>query len=94
MARNPLYENQTCYGIDLRNVIPARRIDLQYLIRMYQAFPDKEKFFNAKNFDTHLGTSGLRQQIIDGWTEDRIRQSWEKDLASYRLIRNEYLLYP
>lgn len=94
MARNPLYENQTCYGIDLRNVIPARRIDLQYLIRMYQAFPDKEKFFNAKNFDTHLGTSGLRQQIIDGWTEDGIRQSWEKDLASYRLIRNEYLLYP
>jgi uncharacterized protein YbbC (DUF1343 family) len=94
MAKNPLYENKLCYGVDLRNVTPLRKIDLQYVMSMYKAYPDKEKFFNARNFDTHVGNSTLREQITQGLTEDQIRQSWQKDLAAYHKIRNRYLLYP
>jgi uncharacterized protein YbbC (DUF1343 family) len=94
MAKKPLYENQTCYGLDLRNVKAERKLDLQYLLRMYEAFPDKNKFFNEKNFDTHLGTSALRQQIREGISEDTIRKSWQKDLEAYKLLRDRYLLYP
>jgi uncharacterized protein YbbC (DUF1343 family) len=94
MAKNPPYENQICYGIDLRNAKPEAKVSLKYLIDMYKAFPEKDKFFNAASFDKHLGTSVLRQQIIQGMSEDAIRQSWQKDLEAYKLIRNKYLLYP
>lgn len=94
MAKTPLYENRACYGLDLRNVKAERKLDLQYLMKMYEAFPDKTKFFNDKNFDTHLGTSKLREQIRAGVSEAEIRKSWEKDLTSYKLMRNRYLLYP
>lgn len=94
MAKTPLYENQVCHGIDLRNVKPEKRVNLQYLIQMYQAFPDKDKFFNARNFDTHLGTSMVREMVIRGASEDEIRKTWQKGIEAFKLIRNEYLLYP
>jgi uncharacterized protein YbbC (DUF1343 family) len=94
MAKNPVHEGKVCYGIDLRNVTPEKRVNLQYLIQMYNAFPDKEKFFNPRNFDMHAGTSSLREQIIAGKSEDEIRQSWQGGLEAYKTIRNKYLLYP
>jgi uncharacterized protein YbbC (DUF1343 family) len=94
MAKNPPYENKVCYGIDLRNVKAERKLDLQYVLKMYHAFPDKEKFFNDKNFDTHLGTSSLRKQIRDGISEDAIRNSWKPKLEEYKKLRAKYLLYP
>jgi uncharacterized protein YbbC (DUF1343 family) len=93
-AKNPVHENKVCYGVDLRNVTPQRKVDLQYLLTMYKAFPDKGKFFNDRNFDTHAGTSKLRQLIVDGKSEDEIRRSWQADLEAYHKIRNKYLLYP
>jgi uncharacterized protein YbbC (DUF1343 family) len=94
MAKNPLYENKVCYGIDLRNVPAERKLDLQYLLKMYEAFPLKEKFFNDKNFDTHLGTSSLREQIRGGTSEEKIRESWKRGLDEYKKLRAKYLLYP
>jgi uncharacterized protein YbbC (DUF1343 family) len=63
-------------------------------MQMYEAFPDKTKFFNDKNFDTHMGTSKLREQIKQGMTEQQIKETWKAGLASYATIRNKYLLYP
>jgi uncharacterized protein YbbC (DUF1343 family) len=95
MAKNPPYENQVCYGIDLRKATPENnKITLKYLLDMYNAFPDKSKFFNAASFDKHLGTSRLREQIVRGMKEEEIRQSWQGDLEAYKLIRNKYILYP
>src|SRR5688572_20953081 len=42
MAKNPPQENKLCYGIDLREVPVSQKIELRYLIDMYNAFPDKE----------------------------------------------------
>jgi uncharacterized protein YbbC (DUF1343 family) len=33
------------------------------------------------------------QQIIDGKSEAEIRQSWQKDLDAFRVIRKKYLMY-
>lgn len=94
MAKNPPHENKVCYGLDLRNVEMPPSLTLKYLLEMYNAFPDKTKFFNDKNFDTHLGTSKLREQIKAGLTEEAIRQTWQKDLDAYKQMRAKYLLYP
>jgi uncharacterized protein YbbC (DUF1343 family) len=92
VAVNPPQENQLCYGIDLRNVKPERKIELKYLFEMYNAYPNKEKFF-LPYFDILAGTTTLRQQIKDGLSEEQIRASWKKDLEVYHIMRKKYLLY-
>lgn len=94
MSKNPPHENKVCYGIDLRSIAFEPHLSLKYLLDMYQAFPDKSKFFNNNSFDKHLGTSTFREQVIAGLSEDEIKKSWEKDLNAYREMRKKYLLYP
>lgn len=93
MAKNPPHENKTCYGLDLRQVKVERQINLQYIRDLYQAYPDKEKFF-INYFEKLAGNTILRQQIIQGMSEADIRASWAKDIAAYKIKRQPYLLYP
>jgi uncharacterized protein YbbC (DUF1343 family) len=92
MSKNPPLENQVCYGIDLRHVTVKKQLDLSYLISMYQAFPDKDKFFN-NYFEKLAGTTKLRNQIKEGLSEDEIRKSWQGGIDQYMKIRKKYLLY-
>jgi uncharacterized protein YbbC (DUF1343 family) len=89
----PPHENKVCYGIDLRAEKPERKINLNYLFTMYNAYPDKDKFF-IPYFDILAGTPVLKQQIKDGLTEEQIRASWEPKLGQYKEMRKKYLLYP
>ncbi len=93
MAKQPPYENQICTGVDLRKVKPEARLNLKYLIEMYDAYPEKDKFFN-NSFDKLAGTPELQQQIKDRVPEDQIRHSWQNDLTNYKIMRAKYLLYP
>jgi uncharacterized protein YbbC (DUF1343 family) len=92
MAKNPVLENQLCLGLDLRKVNVKKQLDLSYLIEMYNAFPDKSKFF-IKYFNTLAGNKTLQEQIASGWNEGQIRASWQADLRMFREIRKKYLLY-
>ena len=105
MAETPLFMNQVCYGLDLRNydinlLRQSKQINLQWIIELYKAHPHKEKFFDS-SLSNQMGTierligSGLfRQQIIDGASEEEIRASWEPGLSEYKQMREKYLLYP
>ena len=95
VARNPKFEGQLCYGADLRKAVPEEgweRIQLQWLLDAYKAFPQKEKFFN-NYFDKLAGTDALRIQVEAGWNEQQIRASWQKGLEKYRSLRKKYLIY-
>jgi uncharacterized protein YbbC (DUF1343 family) len=51
MSETPLYMNEVCYGIDLRTydvnkLRKSKRINLEWMIDLYKAFPEKEKFFD------------------------------------------------
>ncbi len=94
MSKNPLYKDNTCYGIDFRNKNNLKgQFTLKYVIDFYEKTSNKSKFFN-KYFDTLLGTAKVREQIIAGMSDEQIRAGWEKDLQAYRLKRQKYLLYP
>jgi uncharacterized protein YbbC (DUF1343 family) len=93
MSTSPPLENKLCYGLDLRNVPIQKKIDLSYVIQLYKAYPDKEKFF-VPYFDTLAGTTELKQQIKDGLTEEQIRETWKVGLEEYKKKREKYLLYP
>ncbi len=95
MAKNPLYENKVCYGTDLRKEKIDDQLSLNYLIKFYHQFPDKdkEKFFTPY-FDKLAGNSILKEQIKKGMSEEEIRDTWKKELNEYKSIRKKYLLYP
>ena len=91
MAKNPPYENQVCYGVDLRKG-SIQGLTLKYLIDFYQKTPNKEKFFN--NFFPKLaGNSILKEQIKSGLSEEQIKESWKPELNIYKAIRKKYILY-
>ena len=93
--KNPLHKGQICYGIDLREEKEPQGFTLKYLIEMYKNSSSKEKFFNTDNFFEKLcGDGQLRSDIINGKTEQEIKARWKTDLDQYKLLRNQYLLYP
>ncbi len=104
MAETPLFMNQVCYGLDLRKydvelLRKKKQINIQWIMELYQAHPNKEKFFDStlsnqmNNIEVQIGSGLFRQQIIDGKSEAEIRASWEPGLAQYKEMRKEYLLY-
>ncbi len=97
VAPSPPYQDSICIGIDLTGqgatmkVIPG--LNLEYLLKMYHAFPVKEKFFN-NFFDKLAGTEKLRKQIIAGKSIKEIKKSWQADIKKFKTIRKKYLNYP
>lgn len=96
-AAKPLYENENCSGIDLREfgsvyIKNAKSLYLFWIISMYQSYPDKEKFFTPF-FDKLAGTDLLAKQIKEGKSEEEIRKSWQAGIYKYKLVRKKYLLY-
>jgi len=93
MAKEPKLQNVECFGLDLRSEKPGQQVSLKHLIAMYQAFPEKEKFF-ISYFDKLAGNTMLKEQIKAGLTEEEIRNSWKPELSKYLTMREKYLLYP
>ena len=92
-ATNPPHKDVVCYGKDLTNVKVEDKVDLSYLLDMYQNSTNKDKFFN-NFFEKLAGTSKLREQVIAGKTEAEIRATWEPALSNYKKLRKQYLMYP
>lgn len=105
MSESPLFMNQVCYGLDLRdydvsNFRKTKQINLGWIIELYNASPNKADFFNSKlstqmgTIERLIGVSNFRGQIIAGKSEEEIRASWEPGLSKYKTMRKKYLLYP
>jgi uncharacterized protein YbbC (DUF1343 family) len=103
-AKEPKFKNQLCYGWDLtnENAVIDGRFQLDYLLKAYRLFPDKEHFFLQPKsgnmmqsaFNRLAGNSELKEQIKAGKTAAEIRQSWQPKIEAFKKIRKKYLLYP
>lgn len=97
---NPPQKNRDCRGFDLTALSPEAvfrqgRLDISWLLRAWDAFPDKEDFFLQTGFfDKLAGSDLLRQQLREGKSESEIRASWQPGLEAFRARRARYLLYP
>ncbi|MOA39611.1 hypothetical protein D3C78_1614090 [compost metagenome] len=69
------------------------------MIKFYNDYPDKAKFFDFTqskemgDINKLAGTSLFKQQIVDGKSESEIRKTWEPGLSQYKKMRKQYLLY-
>lgn len=95
-ARNPKYKNKICHGWNLKdskeNTLRKinSKLQIRYMLEAYQQFPYKKHFFSEPH---HAKTHTLAWQIRQGWSEARIRKSWEPELVKFKKIRKKYLLY-
>jgi len=92
------YRSQECYGVDLRKydtlqIFKHKKLILDFLLNAYRDYPDKSVFFNTY-FNLLAGNATLQQQIRSGVPEDKIRESWEPALQTFRILRQKYLIYP
>ncbi|MFT6809784.1 MAG: hypothetical protein ACJA01_003022 [Saprospiraceae bacterium] len=105
MAENPIFNDQLCYGIDLREfdvdkLRKEKQINLSWIMELYKAHPHKEKFFDSSLsnqmgvIEKLIGSGLFRNQIANGTSEEEIRKSWEPGLSDYKEMREKYLLYP
>ena len=95
-AKNPLWENRICNGLDLTSRAQTHLFDinLEWLIEAKKFLGDTVEFINQPHFfDRLAGTSELRRQLYEGWTAREIRNSWRPGIQEFRKIRAKYLLY-
>jgi uncharacterized protein YbbC (DUF1343 family) len=95
-ASKPKYKDTLCNGYDLKpfadSVKLSHQINLNYLISAYNELKNNIVFFDD-NFNYHAGNKQLREAIEQGKSESAIRLLWQKDIATYKVIRKKYLLY-
>ncbi|OHC87709.1 MAG: hypothetical protein A2546_03485, partial [Sphingobacteriia bacterium RIFOXYD2_FULL_35_12] len=105
MAETPLHMNKECFGLDLRKVDIAElkkknRIQIEWLIELYNKFPAKEQFFDRSqsnqigDINKLIGNDVFRKQVAEGKSVEEIYASWEPGLSEYKTMRKKYLLYP
>ena len=98
-ATNPPLLNRKCYGFLVarspQQALAATKgtVSLKWLLQAYNLFPDQPAFFNAF-FDKLAGSDALMEEIKAGWSEEKIRKSWQPALQQFKQIRKKYLLYP
>ena len=94
-SKNPKHNGIICNGYDLNTDKYARmlKLDLSFLINANKLFKEKLFVKQAKFFNLLAGNDVLKQQIINGISEDEIRETWQGKLNNYKLMRVQYLLY-
>jgi len=97
-AVHPKHENKQCVGYNLSlfgllYVRNTRSLYLHWLVGMYEKTTGT--FLTRPNFfDKLAGTDELRKQLENKSSIQSIKQSWEKELNTYKKMRSKYLLYP
>ena len=94
MSKYPKHENQTCYGLDLRNDGANNRFSLSLPVQYYEMYGSGESFFtSASFFDKLAGSDKLRLEILAGKSASEIEASWRDEIDEYKIMRKKYLLY-
>jgi len=105
MSEAPLHKDNVCYGIDLRStdleaMHAGGKISLQWMLELYKAYPEKERFFDSSQspamgrIEALIGNDVFKKQVMEGMSEGEIRKTWELGLSEYKAMRKNYLLYP
>ena len=95
-AKDPLWQNRTCYGYDLKSGQNKRmyEINLNWLINARDQLSDSIDFINQRNFfDRLAGTSQLRAQLKSGMSAKEIKETWKTGIQSFMSTRQKYLIY-
>lgn len=93
-AADPLHNGKECFGENLTQHPKVNRLEIKWLKRAYTNTSPliKRQFFNSF-FPKLAGNNQLQYQIINGVSEEEIRNSWKPGLEQYEKMRKKYLIY-
>jgi len=93
-SKDPLLNGKLCYGISYADSVAPRRLNMNPILTVYAAFPNKDAFFLQNNFFNLLvGNTETRKQIESGLSEQEMRKGWQTRIQEFMLIRAKYLIY-
>ena len=105
-AQNPPFENEICYGEDLRTIplenILSEGINVDYLVKTYRAVrsqsPEESFWGNPDTqwrywIDKLSGSDELRTMIDNGSSAQEIKAAWEDDIEYFKKQREPYMIY-
>lgn len=98
-ATDPVLNGKLCYGFDLsegNSVFDWKKdqLNIGLFLKVYRLFPDKESFFKKTNsIELLSGYSEFRNQVINGVSEDEIRNGWKSGIEEFKKTRLKYLIY-
>lgn len=94
MSNEPLFENEECHGIDLRNLKNNPKFTLEYFLMFAGAFENYDNFWKSKRWiDLLTGDKEFYTQVNNGISEAEIKNTWQEKIIKYKKIRKKYLLY-
>lgn len=99
-SKYPKHQGKECAGNDLSElstdtIFKWGKLNLEYLLDAHASLQSQEiSFYKESNqFERLWGTDKLREQLSQGFSEEKIRSSWAPDLEKFKAIRAKYLLY-
>ena len=97
-AKHPKLEGELCYGQNLKGyaenfLMNDEHLNLVWLLNAYHETGAGAAFFTSY-FEKLAGTISLREQIMNGLSQEEIKASWQDGLKKFKSIRDKYLLYP
>ena len=95
--------HEECHGVDLSGTDEyVGKVDFKYVIDAYKKLGCGDDFF-LKNgfFDLLTGQRSVKETIIQRAAQDasveeianELKASWQEDLAAFKALRKNYLLY-
>ena len=97
ITKKPKYQDTLCYGVNAKLqvslLLKRNTINLTLLNEFYIHSKNQQAQFFDKNFNYHAGNEELKQQIIQSYSPEEIRASWQPAIEAFKVIRKNYLLY-
>jgi len=97
MSLHPKYKNMLCRGSSInitnRNRLQSFWSGVQVVQTLFKLYPDSLRW-RPRHFDRLCGTDEVRLAIQHGQNLQELQKSWQQEIASFKKIRQKYLLYP
>lgn len=92
-AKEPLLNGKECYGVNLRDIAnPPKGLQLDWVVEAFHELKLGEAFFKPI-FDKLVGTTRVREMILQGYSADEIESTWRDEVEEYMQLRKKYLIY-
>jgi len=95
MADKPKFLGLKCYGIKFqlndREKFQSVRFGVALIDAIEKLYPDKFEF--RKGINRLYGKNNFAEEIFSEKPVDSIFKSWQKELAEFKDLRNNYLIY-
>ncbi len=92
-SKYPKHENKICFGEDLRELPVNTQFTIKWLLEYYQKNPTDSFFTSPSFFDKLAGNGTLREQIVNGVSQQEMEDSWKVEIEDYKKMSAKYRLY-